>query len=503
LTNISFACVRRAALMTLPAGFAVLLGCGSGGANSGTQQSGPTSIGTVQISPSASAQSISPNFMSLAQDLSNTTNVVGGSSTNMNPIYEQLIRNLTHYGNGPMLMRLLGDDNSGAAYYDAMTLSTLYKLHQDLGVDYFVGVDFSGDDVSIASTESSELAAGLPGGALQGIELGNEPDLYESTGYRDSSWGYSEYLSEYKQFAPAIIAASGGIKLAAPVWSSTDSGFMDELDPFIADETSTLSMVVIHHYPGTVCGSTTEPADYLLSEIAVDGDGQPLSGPDHVQKYVTAGLNVGLPLRIGELNSISCHGQAGVSNSFSSALWAMDVSFAYANLGVAGVNFFEPGESTASHPYTPFDFTYTTSGSTLTYKVGNINPLYYGMLMFTQAVQNSAKLLPVTLTTNANIKAWATMDSGQTIRLLLLNKDESTSGPIAISLSGYGQATVTRLTAPSYSSTTGVTLGGQTFDGSPDGTLQGTATSETVQPVSGVYTVNLPDVSAALLTIQP
>jgi len=192
-----------------------------------------------------------------------------------------------------------------------------------------------------------------------------------------------------------------------------------------------------------------------------------------------------------------------VSNSFSSALWAMDIAFSYANVGVSGVNFFSPGDPNQANAYTPFDFTFTQGSGGNTYSVRNINPLYYGLLMFAQAVQNKAQLLPVELTTQANIKAWATIDGTQTVRLLLLNKDENASGGIVVSLSGYGQATVTRLMAPSYSSTTGVTLGGQTFDGSADGSPQGTAYSEIAQPSSGTYTIATPAVSAVLLTIQP
>jgi hypothetical protein len=182
----------------------------------------------------------------------------------------------------------------------------------------------------------------------------------------------------------------------------------------------------------------------------------------------------------------------------------MDISFSYANVGVSGVNFFAPGDPNTPNAYTPFDFTPTVGGNGVTtYAVRNINPLYYGLLLFAQSVQNNAQLLPVTLTTQANIKAWATIDANQTIRLLLLNKDQSASGPVSVALSGYQQATVTRLTAPSYSSTTGVTLGGQTFDGSVDGTAQGTAYAEITQPAGGVYTIALPSVSAALVTIQP
>ena len=132
----------------------------------------------------------------------------------------------------------------------------------------------------------------------------------------------------------------------------------------------------------------------------------------------------------------------------------------------------------------------------------DINPLYYGLLLFAETVQNKAQLLPVMLTTTANIKTWATIDANGTIRLLILNKDEIASGPISIALSGYGQALVARLTAPSYSSITGVALGGQTFDGSSDGVLQGTSYQEIVQASSGSYTIAVPAVSAALVTIQ-
>ena len=87
--------------------------------------------------------------------------------------------------------------------------------------------------------------------------------------------------------------------------------------------------------------------------------------------------------------------------------------------------------------------------------------------------------------------------------MILINKDQTAQGVVNISLSGLGSALVTRLIAPSYQSTSGVTIGGQTFDGSLDGTIQGTAQSEAVTPVGGVYSVAVSPTSAALLTIQP
>jgi hypothetical protein len=461
-----------------------------------------SSIASLQVNPVAATQPIPSTFLSIGLQMGDTTSMVGTSSANMNPIFEQLLKNLQQYANGPLLIRDLADGDSNPDFYSANNLSALSQLTQDLNAQFFIGIDFVDDDLATATSQAQELAAALPGGQLLAIELGNEPDLYGTNGERPAGWDYSEYLAEYQQFAPNLISASGGVKLSAPVWAGLSSSFMNSLDSFVSTEASTIAVATVHHYSGTACGGATEPADYLLTEPAVDGDTQPLTGPVGIVSYLPI-QPATIPLRIGELNSINCGGQVGVSNNFSSALWAMDIAFSYANVGVSGVNFFSPGDPNTPNAYTPFDFTFNSGAGGNTYAVRNINPLYYGLLMFAQSVQNNAQLLPVSLTTQANLKAWATIDANQTIRLLLLNKDQTATGPVSIALNGYGQATLTRLTAPSYSSTTGVSLGGQTFDGSVDGTPQGTAYAEIAQPASGVYTVALPAVSAALITIQP
>ncbi len=461
-----------------------------------------TPIASIQVNPSATPAPIAPNFLSIGMQIGDTTSMVGTSSSNVNPIFEQLLKNLTQYANAPLLIRDSNDVEQDVNDY-GQDLGAISKVAQDLGAQFFIGVDFEDDDLTTATGEAQQLAAAFSGSELQGIELGDEPDLYGNSGERPAGWDCSEYLSEYQQFAPSLISASAGVKLSAPVWAGLSSSWMGNLESFISSEASTIAVVTVHHYSGTACNGATEPADYLLTEPAVDGDTQPLTGPVGIPAYLPAAQQAGIPFRIGELNSINCGGQVGVSNSFSSALWAMDISFSYANVGVSGVNFFSPGDPNQANAYTPFDFTFTEGSGGNTYAVRNINPLYYGLLMFAQTVQNKADLLPVSLTTQANIKAWATIDGTQTVRLLLLNKDQNATGAISVSLAGYGQATVTRLMAPSYSSTTGVTLGGQTFDGSTDGTPQGTAYSEIAQPVSSVYTIAIPAVSAALLTIQP
>jgi hypothetical protein len=104
--------------------------------------------------------------MSFAQDLSEVNDFVGTESTNMNPIYEQLLRNILQYGNGPLLIRLL-DDDSDLSYYNSNDLSALSQLNVDLGAQYFIGVDLKDDDVSTATEEAGLLVAGLPGNQLK------------------------------------------------------------------------------------------------------------------------------------------------------------------------------------------------------------------------------------------------------------------------------------------------------------------------------------------------
>jgi hypothetical protein len=57
------------------------------------------------------------------------------------------------------------------------------------------------------------------------------------------------------------------------------------------------------------------------------------------------------------------------------------------------------------------------------------------------------------------------------------------------------------MVAPSYRSTVGISIGDQTFDGSIDGTLGGTKTTETMQPTGSVYEVTVQPTSGVLLTL--
>jgi hypothetical protein len=121
------------------------------------------------------------------------------------------------------------------------------------------------------------------------------------------------------------------------------------------------------------------------------------------------------------------------------------------------------------------------------------------MLFFQAATAQGSRILPVTLATQANLKAWAVLPSTGAPRLVVINKDEAMSGNISILVPGYTKASVLRLTAPSYTSSSGITFAGQTFDGSTDGKLLGSQSTETITASNGVFELPMDITSAALV----
>ncbi len=66
-----------------------------------------------------------------------------------------------------------------------------------------------------------------------------------------------------------------------------------------------------------------------------------------------------------------------------------------------------------------------------------MRPVYYGMLMFAQAIQHGAASVPVTTVPNGsqNIKIWGTLDSNRQARIVVIEKDvDSGSQIVAIDL---------------------------------------------------------------------
>jgi len=479
----------------------------------------PGSIGATTVGSTA-GQLVPTNFMGLGVGESSYEAQFGEPATGKNTVLRQIMSNITQYGASPMTFKITAYEQypaSTATYVPtAADVSAINQLYADTGATFFVGVNLAADTPSIAVTQAQAYASQMTPGSLIGMEIGNEPDNYthSSENYRAAPY---YFLQDYASFAPGVLtalqASQPSVKLVGPVWGEpntetggssgtvNNSGKAITIGDFLTAQGSNLSFVSQHGYANQcIGGSTNYNTDFLLTPSA-----QNCVSTTYLLGGIAPSHALGLKYRIGELNSITGGGVQGISNTFQAALWIMDICAGLAKGGVDGVNIF--GDS-ANQYYTMFTFNTTTVSGQTTYTLNFVIPQYYGVLMFQQATQNKAQFLPVTTTASGNQVVYAWLDASSTIRVLVLNKDETGSGTVTVTLpSGYGQATVTRLlestpnAAPAYFSTNGVTLGGQTFDTSTNGVIQGNAYGEVLTPSGTAYTIALPVTSAAILTI--
>jgi len=412
--------------------------------------------------------------------------MMGDSTSGVNPIYRQLLQNLTAYRSGPIVLRIGGSSTDKSGEPTSTTAQPFAELATDLGVHFYLGVNLGAGNVKLAVDQAVAYAGQMPAGSLDGIEIGNEPDGYPLNGMRPPSYTFQNYLVDFNTWKTQILARlPSGTKFVGPSWSWVTP--LSNLPAFLTAEATALATVSQHYYVAN--GAASNPDDILLTPSSTT------FGPSAVASAVATTHQSGIPFRMGELNSLYNGGGPGISNAFQSALWAVDTMFAYANVGVDGVNW----HCGNGEPYAAFSFNISSSGTKTNYALTSVRPLYYGLLFFQSATGNSAHLLPVTLNTQANLSAWATVDAANTPRLVLTNKSETSTGTVDVTISGYSHAQIYRLTAPTFQSTSGVTFAGQTFDGSKDGTIQGTQITESVNLSNGIFQIPMPITSAALI----
>ena len=154
------------------------------------------------------------------------------------------------------------------------------------------------------------------------------------------------------------------------------------------------------------------------------------------------------------MNSASCEGAAGVSDSFASALWALDTMFNFARQGVQGVNF---------HMLPGSHYELFTVSQTARDLAGVRAPRVLRADDVRPGVPPGARLLPVSSPAGP-VKVWATAGADGTVRIVGINQDATAEHDRPDQLPGATDAgALETLSAPSLEATSGVTLGGQSF----------------------------------------
>jgi hypothetical protein len=458
-------------------------------------------VGTGTVGPAIPA-----GFVGLSIEIPAIESYAGKDPQAVNPVLEQLIRNLAP-GQSPVLR--IGGDSTDWTWYPVPHMArppwVRYTLTQGWlqvtralvrAVDGRVifGVNLEADNTKVADAEANALIAGIGRQSIDALEIGNEPELYGSfswyrthTGHavtgRPRGFDFADFTHDFSNIARALPQiALAGPAVGSPTW-------IKQLRPFLAAEPR-VGVVTLHRYPLKRCASTAHVTDAeLLSETSSVG----LAAS--VAPYAAIAHAHGHALRIDEMNSIACGGERGVSDTFASSLWSLDALFAMASVGVDGVNFHSVPNSINEL------FTFKRVNGEWQ---GDVHPDYYGLLMFAQAAPAGSRLLKISGPTRGAFRAWATLAPDGHVRVVLINTNPARAQLVTVRApSAVAPAALQRLSARGLTAKSGVSFGGQSFGSETStGMLAGTVQPTPVAPAAGEYHVTVPAASAALLTLS-
>ena len=438
---------------------------------------GPTSPGTITVTPGTTVGSIPAGFLGLSYEKTQlTTGLFSGSDAPLIAMFKLL---------GSGVLRMGGNQVDRSEWYsapssDASPAATITKPEVDAlaafakasGWKVVYGVNMKLSSPSVAAEETSYAVTTL-GSSLAGLEIGNEPDLYSGT-VLAPSWSYSTYKTQWSSFESAIVAASPGAPVTGPASAANYSSWTV---PFAADLGSKVQLLTQHYYRG----NGQDPSSTVQALLTPDAN---LSKELDALHTAAKSANIAGGFRLAECNSYYNGGAPNVSDAYGTALWVIDFLFQNAQHGSSGVNFHGGGSGPG---YTPIA---DSNGA-----VVEARPEFYGILLFSMAGQGTLYKTAVTVTNNLNVTAYAVGAADGSTNVIVVSKDASTGIHATVDLGAAATtAGVLYLQGPSLDATSGVTIGTAAID--PSGSF--TPTGLIPLTVSGSkVTVDVPAASAA------
>jgi hypothetical protein len=329
---------------------------------------------------------------------------------------------------------------------------------------------------------------------INSFTIGNEPNVYFTE--------YSAYREQWKKFADAILAEVPDAQFNGPSATPGKTAWAAEFaDDFRA--WGHLRLVTQHSYPG---GDAQKVPDEAAARLKMLAPAMDESYETFYRKFVPVVLKDHERYRLEEANSLFHGGASGVSNSYASALWALDYMHWWEAHEAEGINFHTGNRRVANETQVPggYDISYSTPSGLKTH------PIAYALKAFSFA--SEGRSVPVALAfgkggkdERLNLTAYGVLAADKTLVLTAINKESGSEGKEAsITIragSEYAEGEMVLLKSPEndVSRVSGTTLGEGTIAG--DGTWNGTW-SKLPGAAAGEFKVQLPAATAAVVRLR-
>lgn len=445
------------------------------------------SVFTVKVLPQQPGPAIAPDFTGLSLEMQYVLADTNGNHF-FSPDNKQLIATFKQLGIKSLRVGGNTADRPTIAVPNEADADSLFTFAKAAGVKviYTLRLNEGNRD---AATRMANYIMRHYHQQLEGFAIGNEPNVFSKT--------YAPYLAEWKKYVAEITAPtnSPAARFCGP---STSPGHETWAADFANEfgNHGPLAFIAQHDYPG---GDARRATNALLARDKILSPAIDEHYARFAANFVSTILSNGLPYRLEEANSFYDGGALDVSDTFASALWALDYQWWWAEHGASGINF-HTGDKVAARdmnkPCRYAVFWTTPDGN-------NIHPIGYALKMFSLAARG--RLLPVETsnTNNLNIRVYASTPNAGNVCVTLINREHGVSTRAAdIVLNPVwddARAEVMFLTAPNsdVAAKAGVTLGGAEIQ--DDATWTGNWTPLPAPTAKGKFTLKLPPATAALV----
>ena len=270
----------------------------------------------MTVEPVRYGRAIPSAFVGLSIETTTLEAYAGSDPLAIDPVFEELFRNLAP-GQRPVLR--IGGDTADWSWWpvpgiarppgvfinlDARWTAVARALSDALSARLIVDLNLEADSAIVAAAEARALLAGIGRRRIEALEIGNEPELYNTLAWyhqpdgtavlgRPSGYHFAAFRSE----SARVAAALPRMPLAGPAIGGF--AWIHDLPRFLAAEPR-LAVLTFHRYPLAQCASLGSTGYPTVGNLLSDTASQGLA--DSVAPYMALAHARGLTARIDELN---------------------------------------------------------------------------------------------------------------------------------------------------------------------------------------------------------